>query len=351
MSLSCLPKGAHVSLSCLPKGAHVSLSCLPKGARVSLSCLPKGAHVSLSCLPKGAHVSLSCLPKVPTCLSDVSPEFPTCLSDVSPKVPTCLSAVSPRVPTCLPAVCPRVSKCLSAVSPRVAKKQFHCWSASVQFQLKKASQRSERPIRAPPRLSEVPPSPSPSSTQRQGSSRNSANVCLVEHRSFPTSEDGILAASCLHCSFLQAINAVMLWPVHVQKIPEASEHLCSAKLQTRCGRLATVTCVTASTSMVRPEVVTLWAPLSSCTVLPPCLTMNAQPDRSLVTEPSTMSCGVLLASTSMFTFALPFPAGHSRQCVNRFSDSSLVVGLELNCAFYFPVSYLLELCEAAHMLD
>ena len=29
-------------------------------------------------------------------------------------------------------------------------------------------------------------------------------------------------------------NAVMLWPVHVQKIPQALEHLCPAKLQTRC---------------------------------------------------------------------------------------------------------------------
>ena len=42
------------------------------------------------------------------------------------------------------------------------------------------------------------------------------------------------AASILHPSFLQAINVVMLWPVHVQKVPQASEHLCPAKLQTRC---------------------------------------------------------------------------------------------------------------------
>ena len=56
--------------------------------------------------------------------------------------------------------------------------------------------------------------------------------------------------------------------------------------------MACVICVTLGgylfygmTSMVRLEVVTLWAPLSSCTVLPPCLTMNPQPDRSLVTEP------------------------------------------------------------------
>ena len=38
--------------------------------------------------------------------------------------------------------------------------------------------------------------------------------------------------------------------------------------------------------MVRLEVVTLWVPMSSCTVLPPYLTVNSQPDRSLVTEPS-----------------------------------------------------------------
>ena len=36
--------------------------------------------------------------------------------------------------------------------------------------------------------------------------------------------------------------------------------------------------------MVRLEVVTLWALLSSCTVLPPCLTVNPQRHRSLVTE-------------------------------------------------------------------
>ena len=68
----------------------------------------------------------------------------------------------------------------------------------------------------------------------QGCPRNSANICLVEHRSFSTSEGGTSAASFLHSSFLQAINAVMLWPVHVEKEPRASEHLYRAKLQTRC---------------------------------------------------------------------------------------------------------------------
>ena len=42
------------------------------------------------------------------------------------------------------------------------------------------------------------------------------------------------AASFLHSSFLQAISAVMFWPVQVQKVPQASLHPCPAKLQTRC---------------------------------------------------------------------------------------------------------------------
>ena len=39
----------------------------------------------------------------------------------------------------------------------------------------------------------------------------------------------------VHSSFLQAINAEMLWLVHVFKVLQASEHLCPAKLQTRCA--------------------------------------------------------------------------------------------------------------------
>ena len=67
----------------------------------------------------------------------------------------------------------------------------------------------------------------------QGCPRNSVNVCLVEHRSFSTLEGGMSAASFLHSSFLQKISAVVLWPVHVQKVSQASERLCPAKLQTR----------------------------------------------------------------------------------------------------------------------
>ena len=56
----------------------------------------------------------------------------------------------------------------------------------------------------------------------------------LKHRSFSTLEFGVSAASFLHSSFLQAISAVMLRLVRVEKVPQASEHLCPAKLQTRC---------------------------------------------------------------------------------------------------------------------
>ena len=59
----------------------------------------------------------------------------------------------------------------------------------------------------------------------QGCPRNSANICLVEHRSFSTLEGGMSAASFLHSSFLQAVSAVMLWLVRVEKVPQASEYL------------------------------------------------------------------------------------------------------------------------------
>ena len=81
----------------------------------------------------------------------------------------------------------------------------------------------EKPIRAPPRLSAV----------SQGCPRNNA-ICLVQHRSFSTLEGGMSATSFLHSSFIQAVSVVMLLPVHVEKVPQASEYLCLAKLQIRC---------------------------------------------------------------------------------------------------------------------
>ena len=92
-----------------------------------------------------------------------------------------------------------------------------------QFQLKMALQHSDRPICAPARLLAFSP--------RLPSKRC---PCLSEHRSFPTSGGRMSAASFFHFSFLQVIIAVMLWPVHSQKVSQASGHLCPAKVQTSC---------------------------------------------------------------------------------------------------------------------
>ena len=85
-----------------------------------------------------------------------------------------------------------------------------------------ASQSSERPIRAQPRVPAV-----------RGFPRYSAKAGLVDHGSFRTSEGGTSTASFLHSTFLQAISTVMLLllPVHVS---QGSGHLCLAKLKTSC---------------------------------------------------------------------------------------------------------------------
>ena len=43
-----------------------------------------------------------------------------------------------------------------------------------------------------------------------------------------------MASSFLHSSFLLVVEAVMLWSVHAQKVPQASQHLCPAAPQTTC---------------------------------------------------------------------------------------------------------------------
>ena len=95
--------------------------------------------------------------------------------------------------------------------------------------LGKAHTRSAPPPPRPP----PPPPPLPQQSP-QGYPRNSANVCLIEYRSSPISEGGMSTVSFLPSSFLQVINAVVLCPFRVQKVPQTSENLCPAKLQTRC---------------------------------------------------------------------------------------------------------------------
>ena len=102
--------------------------------------------------------------------------------------------------------------------------------ASFSFSSRWHHSAQESPYALHPISQQSPPPPPPP----KGYPQNSANICLVEQRLFPTSDGGMPATSFLHSSFLQAISAVMLWPFHVQKVRQASEHLCPAKLQTRC---------------------------------------------------------------------------------------------------------------------
>ena len=82
---------------------------------------------------------------------------------------------------------------------------FRTQKFQFQFSFKMAYQRSERPMRAPPRLPAVSPR-LPSNQCR----------CLVEHKSFPRRvECRPLPFSTF--SILQVISAVMLWPVHVSE--------------------------------------------------------------------------------------------------------------------------------------
>ena len=112
--------------------------------------------------------------------------------------------------------------------------QFPVPVASAQFSLNVAQQRSKRPMRihfpiSQQSLQGCPPPPPPRTSLP---SPPSTNAGLVVRRSFLPSEDGTPTTSFLCSSFLRAISAVMLWPVHVQKISHASKYLYPAKLST-----------------------------------------------------------------------------------------------------------------------
>ena len=108
---------------------------------------------------------------------------------------------------------------------------------------------SEKLIRAPPRLSVVALEKVP------------MLVSLNQD-----CEGEMLPASFLHSSFLQAVNAVKLWPVNVQRVPQATEHFCPAKLQTRCD----VSCSWRSVCRSFPLTPTSefeWGPKAGCTII------------------------------------------------------------------------------------
>ena len=101
-----------------------------------------------------------------------------------------------------------------------------------------------------------------------------------------------------------------------------------------------IVCVTVSTFMVRLEVVTVWAPLSSCIVLPPCLTLNRLRDRSLELSSPCRSRWHVACCWFRQAFVLLHwlfqLAIHGSACLVLWQQS-LVVGLELNWTF-FPQS-------------
>ena len=84
----------------------------------------------------------------------------------------------------------------------------------------------------------------------QGCPRNSANICLVEYRSFSTLEGGMSAASFLHSSRFQAIDAVILKPVQAYCVQGC--------------------CVSTDDSLTKvpPAIKILSCPLGACTGLP-----------------------------------------------------------------------------------
>ena len=84
------------------------------------------------------------------------------------------------------------------------------------FPVNKALRKTRMFIKAPPRLSGIP-SKLPS---------NSTSVGLIEQRSFPTSDGGTPFTSFV----LPAIDTVTLWSVLVQRVPQASQYLCTGSL-------------------------------------------------------------------------------------------------------------------------
>ena len=79
--------------------------------------------------------------------------------------------------------------------------------------------------------------------------------------------------------------------------------------------------MTASTSLVKLEVGTVRAALSSWMVVAPLLTVKPYPDWSLVTEPSVytvLSCGLLFSCMISLISDSVLPTGHPRQTFPSF---------------------------------
>ena len=108
-----------------------------------------------------------------------------------------------------------------------------------------------------------------------------------------------------------------------------------------------IACVCASTSMVRLEVVTLWAPLFSCTGLPPCLTQTG-PLR--LSHPRRSRCHV---SCCWLWQAFVLLHWLFEQVIRGSACLGSLTAKSRSRAWsgrFFPVPYLHELCKTAQSL-
>ena len=111
----------------------------------------------------------------------------------------------------------------------------------------------------------------------------------------------------LHSSFLQVINAVMLWSVRVQKFPRASKHLCLAKLQTSsdvcCACQSVCLLIPSASSMVLGSRSTVVFAAKDCMAI--CMSVSTVCSRCL--ESVRMTEWVICASL--------WETSHSSACV------------------------------------
>ena len=150
------------------------------------------------------------------------------------------------------------------------------------------------------------------------------------------------AVSFLHSSFLQAVSDVMLWPVHIQNVPQASERICFSEMQTKCDICCACQSICSFIPCDRAVCVdqdVMWLTAGFYNYIE-----GSRPEwciSGMIYSRNTpfwsgildmYFCIVLILFVCLFVF----PAGHSRPCAPRFSDS-LVVGLDL--------------CETVHMLN
>ena len=148
------------------------------------------------------------------------------------------------------------------------------------------------------------------------------------------------AASFLHSSCLQVINAVILWPVHVQKVPQASDHLCPAKLQTKCDICYACQsfCPFIPTDSGVLRTVDPQTSLSPKTVRALCQSGQPIPDSAF--------CRTFMVSVRMMAFVICASRWEARHCIACVTASTSMVWLEVvtvgSTVFMYSPSTLLD---------